>query len=433
MSRVAIRVDGLGKRYRIGQREPYKTLRDVLAGPLTAPLQWVRGRRSSNRPEVWALKDVSFEVRPGEVLGIIGANGTGKTTLLKILSRITEPTEGSAEVRGRVGSLLEVGTGFHPELTGRENVYLNGAILGMKQAEIRRKFDEIVAFSGVERFIDTPVKHYSSGMYVRLAFSVAAYFDPEILLIDEVLAVGDAGFQERCLGRMSEVVRGGRTILFVSHNMTAVRKLCSRVVWLHEGRIRFDGEADGAIQAYLLQLRGDVKSNETPLADRTDRLGSGKIRAVSFEARAADREGMTPTVGGEAEFIVGYRAPDGQPIVRLQVVIGVSDMEGTNIFGCGTRATSLGYFWNAPPAGRVICRVKHLPLLPGDYAVRIMLKDEGGMTDVVERAASFKVIDVGESGMQVEHLRGSGNIFVPHTWEWLPVETLKEVEAADAS
>jgi len=254
MDDIAIHVDSLSKRYRIqqGARARYGTLRDALVEAVRAPFR----RRSSpgfagNDSCIWALKDVSFEVKRGEVVGIIGRNGAGKTTLLKILARITEPTEGYAEVRGRVGSLLEVGTGFHPELTGRENIYLNGAILGMKKAEIDRKFDEIVAFAEIEKFIDTPVKFYSSGMYVRLAFAVAAHLDPEILLVDEVLAVGDAQFQKKCLGKMGEVAGEGRTVLFVSHNMGAISSLTERTIYLEEGKLKLLASTESVIAAYI--------------------------------------------------------------------------------------------------------------------------------------------------------------------------------------
>jgi lipopolysaccharide transport system ATP-binding protein len=250
-----IAAQGLRKRYRIGEHEPYRALRDVLAGAVAAPARLLRaaGRAAPGRPDdvIWALDGVSFELRRGEVLGLIGANGAGKSTLLKVLSRITQPTEGEVVIRGRVGSLLEVGTGFHPELTGRENIYLNGTILGMRRAEIVRRFDEIVEFSGVERFLDTPVKRYSSGMQVRLAFSVAAHLEPEILLVDEVLAVGDAEFQRKCLGKMHDVTRQGRTVVFVSHNLAAVRSLCSRALLLAKGRLVFDGDADEAVERYL--------------------------------------------------------------------------------------------------------------------------------------------------------------------------------------
>ena len=242
MSDIAIRVENLGKQYRIGKRERYQTLRDTLTDTLTAPLRWLRHGRSANgsrEPDhVWALKNVSFEIPRGEVVGIIGRNGAGKSTLLKVLSRITEPTEGLAEIHGRVGSLLEVGTGFHPELTGRENIYLNGAILGMHKAEIAKKFDEIVAFAEIETFLDTPVKHYSSGMYMRLAFAVAAHLDTDTLIVDEVLAVGDAEFQKKCLGKMGDLSKGGRTVLFVSHNLSAVRSLCGMGILLENGELR---------------------------------------------------------------------------------------------------------------------------------------------------------------------------------------------------
>ncbi len=256
MNNVVVRVEDLGKRYRIGEIAGYKTLRESLTNAVAAPFRRIRGGGSSpprghERNHIWALRNISFEIKRGEVLAVIGGNGAGKSTLLKILSRITPPTEGHAEIRGRVGSLLEVGTGFHPELTGRENVYLNGAILGMGRGEVARKFDEIAHFSGVEKFLDTPVKHYSSGMYVRLAFSVAAHLEPDILIVDEVLAVGDAAFQKKCLGKMSEVAGGGRTVLFVSHNMSAVRALCPRTLLLNEGSLQSDSTTAEVMKLYL--------------------------------------------------------------------------------------------------------------------------------------------------------------------------------------
>ena len=248
MNRVAIRAEGLSKQYRIGKGPSYKTLRDSLTGLASAAF---RPWRRKTPETIWALRDVSFEIEPGEVVGVIGRNGSGKSTLLKILSRITEPTEGRAEIHGRVGSLLEVGTGFHLELTGRENIFLSGAILGMRRAEIERKFDEIVEFAEVEKFIDTPVKHYSSGMYLRLAFAVAAHLEPEILLVDEVLAVGDAAFQTKCLGKMGDVAAEGRTVLFVSHNMTAVQRLCGRCIWISKGSIGAVGGPAEVVATYL--------------------------------------------------------------------------------------------------------------------------------------------------------------------------------------
>ena len=273
MSEVAIRCEGLGKRYRIGKPERYRTLRDTLTDAVYAPFRRIRSafqpssfpaaQHPNGDDTIWALKDVSFEITQGEVVGIIGRNGAGKSTLLKILSRITEPTEGHAEIQGRVGSLLEVGTGFHPELTGRENIYLNGAILGMKRAEMQRKFDEIVAFAEVNKFIDTPVKHYSSGMYLRLAFAVAAHLEPEILLVDEVLAVGDAAFQKKCLGKMGDVAKEGRTVLFVSHNMNAIEQLCTACLLLDKGRqMQLSQDVRVVIKEYLFGQGDELESSE---------------------------------------------------------------------------------------------------------------------------------------------------------------------------
>ncbi len=259
MSNVAISVEGLGKRYRIGAgpAEPYGNIRESLVRAAGAPLRRLRGGASGGGAtrDAWALKDVSFEVKHGEAVGIIGRNGAGKSTLLKVLSRITEPTTGQAVVHGRVGSLLEVGTGFHPELSGRENIYLNGAVMGMSRADIKRRFDEIVDFAGVETYLDTPVKRYSSGMYMRLAFAVAAHLEPEVLVVDEVLAVGDVEFQKKCLGKMSDVSRGGHTVLFVSHNLGAIQQLCSQAVLLHQGEVDFKGNAVSAVSAYSQRLQ----------------------------------------------------------------------------------------------------------------------------------------------------------------------------------
>lgn len=286
MNDLAIRVEHLGKLYHIGPRERYKAFRDTLTDALYAPFRKLSGNsqsaiRNSKSEYIWALKDVSFEVKQGEVVGIIGRNGAGKSTLLKILSRITKPTEGRAEIHGRVGSLLEVGTGFHPELTGRENLYLNGAILGMKKAEIEHKFDEIVAFAEVEKFIDTPVKHYSSGMYVRLAFAVAAHLEPEILVVDEVLAVGDAEFQKKCLGKMGDVAKGGRTVLFVSHNMSAIQRLCTECIVLDQGHVTFNGKVSRAVEHYL----GDAKyecQRTWPDLERSPGNEVVRLRAIRF-------------------------------------------------------------------------------------------------------------------------------------------------------
>jgi lipopolysaccharide transport system ATP-binding protein len=286
----AIRADGLGKRYRLGELHSFGSLREALVGSFRS---LGRKRPDSEDSSIWALRDVSFEIAPGEAVGIIGRNGAGKSTLLKLLSRITEPTTGRAEIRGRVGSLLEVGTGFHPELTGRENIALNGAILGMKRVEIARKFDEIVAFAEVERFIDTPVKRYSSGMYLRLAFAVAAHLEPEILLVDEVLAVGDLAFQRKCLGRMKSVSREGRTVLFVSHNLAAIRSLCSRAMLLQDGRLDAAGPVDEVIDRYVRDA------------------AAGAVATVELPRPA----GADPTVGVSLRFTT----EDGQPRTEFRL------------------------------------------------------------------------------------------------------------------
>jgi len=294
MSDISIRVEGLSKQYHIGKkREKYKTLRDNLADAFTAPFRraanLLRGQATGAAEldeTIWALKDVSFEIKHGEVVGIIGCNGAGKSTLLKVLSRITEPTEGYAEIYGRVGSLLEVGTGFHQELTGWENIYLNGAILGMKRAEIDRKFDEIVSFAEVEKFIDTPVKHYSSGMRLRLGFAVAAHLEPEILLVDEVLAVGDARFQKKCLNKMQNVGQEGRTVLFVSHNMPAITRLCERTILLEGGRVLRDGPSHQVVGDYLNSGLGTTAAREWP--DLTEAPGDDVVRLCSVRVRTED-------------------------------------------------------------------------------------------------------------------------------------------------
>ncbi len=319
---VAIRVEGLGKQYRIGgPRVPYRTLRDTLASVARNPF-----RRERERESFWALRDVSFEVRRGEVLGIIGRNGAGKSTLLKILSRITEPTEGRAEIHGRVGSLLEVGTGFHPELTGRENTYLNGAILGMRRQEIDNKFDEIVAFAGVERFVDTPVKHYSSGMYLRLAFAVAAHLEPEILVVDEVLAVGDAAFQKKCVGKMAEVATEGRTVLFVSHNIGAVRRLCGRCLLLSEGRVVVDGATETVLGEYLSEGAGLNSSFQ----QRANRAKEITLRRVELR----DRTGSRRAEYDSAERVtVRIEYDVNTPIERVYIWLGLRAIDDTIVMG----------------------------------------------------------------------------------------------------
>lgn len=319
----AISCEGLSKKYAIGRRERYRALRDVIAEAATRPF---RAARKEKADLIWALRDVSFDVDHGKAVGIIGRNGAGKSTLLKILSRITKPTQGSVRVRGRVGSLLEVGTGFHPELTGRENIFLNGAIIGMRKAEIVRKFDEIVAFAEVEKFLDTPVKRYSSGMYVRLAFAVAAHLETEILVIDEVLAVGDVAFQRKCLGKMNDLSHSGRTVLFVSHNMQAVRNLCSEAIWLDQGKVRAVGSSANVIEKYL-----DVASRNESREDLNAALAAMpsdpvfRMNHVSLEQDGV--AAATVLSGKPLDLVLGYTLFRDTP--GFHICVRVFDVEGT--------------------------------------------------------------------------------------------------------
>jgi lipopolysaccharide transport system ATP-binding protein len=338
MDDTVIRVENLSKIYQIGQRELYRTLRESLIEIFAAPFRRMRSffRESQTNPpyennHVWALQDVSFEVKAGEVVGIIGKNGAGKSTLLRVLSRITEPTEGYAEIRGRVGSLLEVGTGFHYELTGRENIYLSGAILGMKKAEIARKFDDIVAFAEVEKFIDTPVKHYSSGMFVRLAFAVAAHLEPDILLVDEVLAMGDAAFQKKCLGRMGRIGGEGRTILFVSHQMLAIQQLCQRVIILDKGKIKYDGNVSKAVQIYM-----SMSSNTTSSVSWDNGQQPENTNAYLTRCEIINYQGNSSTEFLLSEPIfVKIRVNINQDGIVVCPSIVVHDLAGAPVFASG--------------------------------------------------------------------------------------------------
>jgi lipopolysaccharide transport system ATP-binding protein len=325
MSSTVIRAEGLGKQYRVGERERYLALRDILMRAVQSPLKLFRPAQSEL---MWALRDVSLQVQQGEVIGIVGRNGSGKTTLLKILSRVTRPTTGFAEVHGRMGTLLEVGTGFHPELTGRENVFLSGAILGMSKREMDRKFDEIVAFAEVEKFIDTPLKHFSTGMQMRLAFAVAAHLEPEILLVDEVLAVGDATFQKKCLGKMGDVSRQGRTIFFVSHNMTALRSLCSRAVWLDSGHVIEVGDAGNVIDSYLQK---QVATNlESAWQDDNTAPGDHRVRLRSVRVIPLGDSGGQITV--QTPLRMEFTYWNYTPGAVLNISIFLNNLEGMCIF-----------------------------------------------------------------------------------------------------
>lgn len=398
MSNVAIRVQGLGKRYRIGTAaRRHDSLRDVLVHALKSPLRNLRDlRRLSHFDEgeaedvFWALRDVSFEVKHGEVLGVIGRNGAGKSTLLKVLSRITEPTTGRVELHGRVGALLEVGTGFHADLTGRQNVYLNGSILGMDRAYIDRKFDEIVDFAGVERYIDTPVKRYSSGMYLRLAFAVAAFLEPEILVVDEVLAVGDAQFQKKCLGKMEDVARDGRTVLFVSHNMAAVENLCQRGVVLNQGRVKFVGTRTEAVREYL-RAAGTVAA--TPLRERVDRSGSGEVRIVGIEVRDTRGNPLDVVSAGSAvDVYLHYEARDGFVPPNVIASLQVRTQFDVPVFLQHNRLTG-DAFGRPPRAGAFVCRVPRLPLPPAAYRLDCSLIADGAFVDGISDAGTLTVVE----------------------------------------
>ena len=330
MSEIAIRVENLGKQYRIGsQLDIYPTLRDSIADWVRWPGRLLRGQLPARGDTIWALKDISFEVKKGEVLGVVGRNGAGKSTLLKILSRVTEPTEGLAEIHGRVGSLLEVGTGFHPELTGRENISLNGAILGMKRNEINAKFDEIVEFSGVEKFIDTPVKRYSSGMYLRLAFAVAAHMEPEILVVDEVLAVGDSEFQRKCLGKMSDVASEGRTVLFVSHNMSAILRLTQETIVLQDGQLLMRAPSMEAVDYYLTS--GFSQSGQRTWLPSEIPPGSAPFNPIALRIRNHQSD-IAETVRSTEPFTIEFEYSLSEDIVGLRLGLYLLTSHGEPIF-----------------------------------------------------------------------------------------------------
>jgi lipopolysaccharide transport system ATP-binding protein len=390
MTDVAIRCKGLGKQYRLGERESYKALRDVITDTVSATFRRLRSSiggankspTNGHGETFWALRDISFEIKRGEVVGIIGRNGAGKSTLLKVLSRITAPTEGKVDIQGRVGSLLEVGTGFHPELTGRENIYLNGAILGMRRGDIARKFGEIVAFAEIEKFLDTPVKRYSSGMYVRLAFAVAVHLDPEVLIIDEVLAVGDAQFQKKCFQKMQEIGRGGRTILFVSHNMSAVRSICSRGLILERGRLLEQGEINTVVDSYL--SRSDDRAEQS-MAIETKSFILNKVQIFS-------------TVG---EVIKTF-----DPVTITVAFTAKTDIRDPGVYVCvlssdQQRITGLDFKdFRTIPGVRAGQRCElgfsldSLPILPGSYQLEIHLKDMADQKiEIVPRNFHFEIAE----------------------------------------
>ena len=392
---VVIRAEGLGKKYVIGHQSERErtTLRDVIGRTarnfVRTTGDMLRGRAmvaGDSTEEFWALKDVNFDVRRGEVLGVIGRNGAGKSTLLKILSRITEPTEGRVQIHGRVASLLEVGTGFHPELTGRENIFLNGAVLGMTQREIRKKFDEIVAFAEVEKFLDTPVKHYSSGMYVRLAFAVAAHLEPEILIVDEVLAVGDTDFQKKCVGKMNEVSRTqGRTVLFVSHNLGAVLNLCNRAIHFESGRIQAIGNATSIISTYLKK-----RPPSSGVVDLTGRKRSEEFRGKARVAKllVSEGNGWAFPFREDLSFELGIMA--SERLDEIVIGIGVFSPRGFEVASWSSKCNNLSF----PLKPGINCfkiEYHNLTLVPGRYSLGVALWCDQSVEDVVEDAVIFEV------------------------------------------
>ena len=393
--------------------------RDALLGAIRAPFRRLKELRQPKKSDdlFWALRNVSLDVKQGEVVGIIGRNGSGKSTLLKILSRITEPTEGQAILRGRVGSLLEVGTGFHPELTGRENVYLNGAILGMNKAEIDAKFDEIVAFAEIERFLDTQVKRYSSGMYVRLAFAVAAHLEPEILIVDEVLAVGDAEFQRKCLGKMGEVTkRDGRTILFVSHNMSAVRALCSVTLLLDRGHMVAVGRSDDVIEKYLTN-----NASKDTLQRHLSRPEHAPLWITSACILADGKPSSTLPLGAELTLEINFAAESPTAHPRIGFVISSSD--GARVLGANNRYQPSKPLESPTERGSILCHLSAVPLMPGSYAVSLWLGNQAGDWHVVADALTFMVIQRDIWGLgRIPHPDGT-SLWWPTEFELRPNET----------
>jgi lipopolysaccharide transport system ATP-binding protein len=417
MSDIAIRVENLGKLYRLGPRVRYQALRDTLTDAMTAPFRAIRNWAQSSdggQPSnefLWALKDISLEIKHGEAVGIIGRNGAGKSTLLKILSRITEPTEGFAEIHGRVGSLLEVGTGFHPELTGRENIYLNGAILGMKKTEIARKFDEIVAFAEVENFLDTPVKHYSSGMYVRLAFAVAAHLEPEILLVDEVLAVGDAAFQNKCLGKMGDVTKQGRTVLFVSHNMGAIVQLCPKSILLRSGQVQMVERSDVVVAQYLSNNRS--ATTDVSLDLRTNPLSA----AVFARLWIADSQGasvgaidVTKAFSVGIKILVRHEVADADISIRFRNALGQA-LFTTNLSDGENRLAVL-----EPGEHTFLIQIPAHFLAPDTYSLLCAIhRPDVQLLDLQDGTLTFQVIESG-STMWRYHGQAYGNVLVKFPW-----------------
>jgi lipopolysaccharide transport system ATP-binding protein len=402
---LAIRTDRLSKRYVLGGSA---TFRYATLGESVANLVRSGRRPKAERRTLWALRDVSIEIEQGETVAFIGRNGAGKSTLLKILSRITRPTEGRAVLHGRVGSLLEVGTGFHGELTGRENVYMNGALLGLTRREIDARFAEIVAFAEVEEFLDTPVKRYSSGMTVRLAFSVAAHLEPEILLVDEVLAVGDLAFQRKCLGKMNEVASAGRTVVFVSHNMAVIQALCRRGIYLEHGEVHTDASIAVAVSAYLRAL--EERADEVDISDRVDRRGAQAVRVQTIEIR--ERNGAPSIASGAAvEMTLGLSGT----MRGLSCVLCVYDQLGHPVTELSSHRAGPEDVFDHQDEPRFECLIDELLLVPGRYRIDVELYG-GGLQDLVEGAAYFDVVDGVVRGRPISFAESAGHLIQPARW-----------------
>jgi lipopolysaccharide transport system ATP-binding protein len=408
MSEPAIEVKGLGKRFEIDNAAGgYMLLTEQIADRVRR-----RGRRPKKQ-EFWALQDVDFEVQQGEMFGVIGHNGAGKSTLLKILSRITPPTLGEARLRGRVGALLEVGTGFHPELTGRENIFLNGAILNMRRAEIQRRFDEIVEFADIGPFIDTPVKRYSSGMQLRLAFSVAAHLEPEILIVDEVLSVGDMAFQQKCLDRMEGASREGRTIVFISHNLGAVRNLCDRAMLLSRGRVHAIGGVGEVIGEYVGEVERDLPRS---LRERENRDGTGELRFVEMRLEREGRVIDSPTTGDDLDIVLNYETERDRPFRTVNFGITVFSLEDSTPLLNLSSETVGAVFGDVPPQGEVRCRLHNCPLPAGQYFMSITADLAGEMLDGVHRAFEMTVTGGDFYGSGRQPHPDHRTVLVPHEW-----------------
>lgn len=425
MSDIAINIENLSKQYKIGATDNGRTFREALIDKVQMPIRRLRNTFVHNTLDldadtrsIWALKNVSIQVKKGEVLGIIGRNGAGKTTLLKILSRITEPTEGEVRITGRVGSLLEVGAGFHSELTGRENIYLSGAILGMKKAEIDRKFDDMVDFAEIEKFLNTPVKRYSSGMYMRLAFAVAVHLDPEILLIDEVLAVGDSIFQTKCLAKMSSITRQGRTVLFVSHNMGAVGSICQRGIVLDEGRVIFQGSMQESIRFYEVEIF-QKKYVDKPITDRKDRSGTGDVKLVDFHIENENGEKIEKIHNGSTvKLCFSYCTKREQGAENVDLNIVVERETGESVFQLGTRFTGQ-QIQHLPHKGQIVCTIKRFPLVPGKYKLCLYLESEMNAADYIIPLTYLDVVDGDfyDSGYQV--FENESKILIDGKWSYI--------------